>query len=93
MSECMFCHGGPVGNAASWLDDKPRPPAACPRCGEVNWPEVSLDEAVRAARTIASTEDRVGREFSRALLVAYLDQRMAAALEDAFSAPAHGEAD
>lgn len=32
---CGFCKGGPVGNAASWLDGKPRPPAPCPRCGEV----------------------------------------------------------
>lgn len=30
---CGFCHGKPVGNAASWIDGKPRPPAACPRCG------------------------------------------------------------
>ena len=35
---CGFCKGKPVGNAASWLDGKPRPPAPCPRCGEVNYP-------------------------------------------------------
>lgn len=33
---CGFCHGQPVGDAASWVDGKPRPPAACPRCGETN---------------------------------------------------------
>lgn len=33
---CGFCKGLPVGNAATWLDGKPRPPAACPRCGETN---------------------------------------------------------
>lgn len=31
---CGFCHGQPVGDAASWLDGKPRPPAPCPRCGK-----------------------------------------------------------
>jgi hypothetical protein len=36
MSACGFCHGGPVGNAATWVDGKPRPPAPCPRCGETN---------------------------------------------------------
>jgi hypothetical protein len=33
---CGFCHGRPVGDAASWVDGKPRPPAPCPRCGETN---------------------------------------------------------
>lgn len=37
MSECGFCHGQPVLNAASWLDDKPRPAAPCPRCGVTNY--------------------------------------------------------
>lgn len=87
MSACGFCKGGPVGNAASWLDDKPRPPAACPRCGEVNWPEIPLDDAIQAARSVATTEDRVEREYFRAVLLAYLDQRMSAALERAFDAP------
>lgn len=32
---CGFCKGQPVGDAASWLDGKPRPPAPCPRCGKV----------------------------------------------------------
>jgi hypothetical protein len=32
---CDFCKGEPVGNAATWADGKPRPPAACPRCGNV----------------------------------------------------------
>lgn len=31
---CGFCKGGPVGDAATWVDGKPRPPAPCPRCGE-----------------------------------------------------------
>src|SRR4051812_10942814 len=35
---CGFCHGRPVGNAASWLDGKPRSPLPCPRCGEMNYP-------------------------------------------------------
>jgi hypothetical protein len=35
---CGFCKGLPVGNAATWVDGKPRPPAACPRCGETNYP-------------------------------------------------------
>lgn len=30
---CGFCQGRPVGDAASWLDGRPRPPAPCPRCG------------------------------------------------------------
>jgi hypothetical protein len=33
---CGFCGGKPVGNAATWLDGQPRPPAACPRCGETH---------------------------------------------------------
>lgn len=33
---CGFCAGKPVGNAATWVDGKPRPPAPCPRCGETN---------------------------------------------------------
>lgn len=32
-SACDFCKGQPVINAAAWNDGKPRPPAACPRCG------------------------------------------------------------
>lgn len=35
---CDFCKGQPVGNAATWVDGKPRPPAQCPRCGETNTP-------------------------------------------------------
>lgn len=34
--KCGFCRGKPVGSAETWLDGKPRPPAACPRCGERN---------------------------------------------------------
>lgn len=34
--QCGFCKGKPVGNAATWVDGKPRPPAPCPRCGKVN---------------------------------------------------------
>ncbi len=30
---CGFCNGEPVGDAARWLDGKPRPPLPCPRCG------------------------------------------------------------
>lgn len=41
---CGFCRGEPVGNAASWLDGQPRPPAACPRCGNTN---TSSDAAPR----------------------------------------------
>jgi hypothetical protein len=33
-SLCGFCRGEPVADAASWLDGKARPPAACPRCGQ-----------------------------------------------------------
>lgn len=32
---CGFCQGRPVGNAATWVDGKPRPAAPCPRCGVV----------------------------------------------------------
>ena len=39
---CGFCKGGPVGDAATWLDGKPRPPAPCPRCG-VTDPEKALE--------------------------------------------------
>lgn len=35
--KCGFCQGGSVGNAESWTDGKPRPPASCPRCGGVGW--------------------------------------------------------
>jgi DNA-directed RNA polymerase subunit RPC12/RpoP len=31
--DCGFCEGGPVGNAAAWIDGKAHPPAECPRCG------------------------------------------------------------
>lgn len=41
---CGFCKGQPVGNAATWLDGKPRPPAPCPRCGETNVPEPDEEE-------------------------------------------------
>lgn len=57
---CDFCHGKPVGNAATWLDGKPRPPMACPRCGEVTFPdgrvasfEEQLEVVSRAALTPA----------------------------------------
>lgn len=33
---CGFCQGRPVHDARSMLDDKPRPPLPCPRCGEIN---------------------------------------------------------
>ncbi len=36
---CGFCKGKPVGDAATWVDGKPRPPAPCPRCGETFNPE------------------------------------------------------
>lgn len=32
---CGYCEGGPVLNAAMWTNGRPRPPAACPRCGGV----------------------------------------------------------
>lgn len=35
-AECQFCGGRPVVSAETWLDGAPRPPAACPRCGERN---------------------------------------------------------
>ena len=35
-TDCGFCGGKPVGDAATWLDGKPRPAAACPRCGETS---------------------------------------------------------
>jgi hypothetical protein len=60
MTECGFCHGKPVGNARTWVDGKPRPPAACPRCGEVNWPEdveAALDALSRAALAPAPPKD------------------------------------
>jgi hypothetical protein len=34
-ASCSFCHGMPVSDAQTWLDDIERPPAACPRCGRV----------------------------------------------------------
>jgi hypothetical protein len=46
MTVCGFCKGGPVGNAATWVDGKPRPPAPCPRCGETH-PERVSDAADR----------------------------------------------
>jgi hypothetical protein len=37
---CGFCQGKPVGNAATWVDGKPRLAAPCPRCGVVTpYPE------------------------------------------------------
>jgi hypothetical protein len=33
VSECGFCKGQPVGNAAAWVDGGPRRSAECPRCG------------------------------------------------------------
>lgn len=33
---CTFCGGLAVGDAASWQDGQPRPPAPCPRCGEIS---------------------------------------------------------
>ena len=33
MKVCGFCKSKPVGNAATWVDGKPRPAAPCPRCG------------------------------------------------------------
>ena len=58
---CGFCKGLPVGNAATWLDGKPRPPAMCPRCGETNYPP---DDSLSAARgsnvTARSASDESG---------------------------------
>lgn len=45
MSDCGFCKGRPVNNAASWSDRKLRPPAPCPRCGEVNTRPIVRSEA------------------------------------------------
>ena len=36
---CGFCKGKPVGDAATWIAGKPRPPLPCPRCGETNYPK------------------------------------------------------
>ena len=44
---CGFCKGEPVGNAATWLDGKPRPPAMCPRCGETNYPPSDSSSAAQ----------------------------------------------
>lgn len=35
---CGFCKGKPTQDAATWLDDKPRGPAPCPRCGKTYGP-------------------------------------------------------
>lgn len=48
---CGFCRGRPVGNAASWVDGRPRPPAACPRCGETNENEPEAIHALPARTT------------------------------------------
>jgi hypothetical protein len=65
--ECGFCHGKPVGNAATWQDGKPRPPAPCPRCGRTNIgrPVDKASSLVAAKRQDAIDElfdDRVGRD-------------------------------
>lgn len=61
---CGFCQGQPVGNAASWLDGKPRPPAPCPRCGETNVPDLEPD--------VVTGEN--GEQFKLERLVAYQGQ-------------------
>lgn len=47
---CGFCKGKPVGDAATWLDDVPRPPAPCPRCGKTYGP-VKADAESSTAKT------------------------------------------
>lgn len=41
---CGFCKGQPVGDAATWLDGKSRPPLPCPRCGELNEPKPEKEQ-------------------------------------------------
>lgn len=67
---CGFCGGKPVADAATWLDGKPRPPAPCPRCGEVG--EVSDKERHRKAleRIAFSAYDDELRDIARAALEA-----------------------
>ncbi len=60
---CGFCGGQPVGNAATWLDGKPRPPAPCPRCGEVNSEKTEAEALAEAGL--------------RALAVALLEAQLA----------------
>lgn len=50
-SPCGFCHGQPVTNAATWIDGKPRPAAACPRCGETNQPTPRAIPGTNGRRT------------------------------------------
>jgi hypothetical protein len=40
VSTCAFCKGQPVMNAASWVDDDGPRWSRCPRCGELNLPDL-----------------------------------------------------
>lgn len=66
MSECGFCHGKPVGDAATWLDGKPRPSAPCPRCGVTtpfeSGPAVAVPAAATAPRDALADVSATGPE-------------------------------
>ena len=82
---CGFCHGRPVGNAATWLDGKPRPPAACPRCGKTTSVE---DEALKYADWYAthSPDAHIATLAARLRVVLKERDELAAASEAAMDA-------
>lgn len=59
---CGFCKGLPVQDAASWLDDKPRPPLPCPRCGRTNHPADVVKEIAEENPYVPSSLEE-HREF------------------------------
>ena len=103
MIDCQFCHGLPVGDAATWVDGKPRPAAPCPRCGETNdrIPAIPTSEEIGAEvvdvcqeilrrSTVASRAERavVTRLYPRSEKVVNLGARRAPITEQVAPAPA-----
>lgn len=75
---CSFCHGAPVGNAATWVDGQERPPAACPRCGETNTDNPAVTGRLRPAESARERVERASAEAKRARIDAVFN-----ALDDA----------
>ena len=65
---CGFCKGQPVGNAATWLDGKPRPPAMCPRCGETNYPVSDSSSAAQGSLSPGHRSERADSGVSGSLV-------------------------
>jgi uncharacterized C2H2 Zn-finger protein len=57
MSACGFCHGKPVHNAGAWTSLEAEKFLPCPRCGELNLPELDNNDHVDLGAVWARLDD------------------------------------